>query len=137
MSPARSIDLVDVAAKRLREAGYKDADVKRLADVSDGGIAVRRVPATTTGTYYDGTRNVSYLFQVAVARESERQAIDECCDIAELLTHADLASENGTYRLTSTEVYTDPQELELTDSGITVWECRFKAIITTKGRTTL
>ena len=129
-----SIDLADVAAKRLREAGYADAGVKRLADVQEGGIAVRRVPSATTGAYFDGSRNVAYLFQVVVARESERQAIDECCEIAGMLAHADLASENGTYRLTSAEVYSEPQELELTDSGMTVWECRIKASITTNER---
>ena len=130
----KSIDLVDVAAKRLREAGYANVGVKRLAELKDGGIAVRRVPSTTTGTYFDGSRDVAYLFQVVVARESERQAIDECCGIAGMLPFLDLSSENGTYRLASVGVYTDPQELELTDSGMTVWECRFKAVITTNER---
>lgn len=128
------IDLVDVAAKRLRERGYADASVKRIAEIGGGGIAVRRIPATTTGTYYDGSRDVAYLFQVVVARESERDAIDGCCSIADLLPRLDLSSENGSYLLTSVEVYTEPQELELTDSGQTVWECRFRASITTTER---
>lgn len=127
----KSIDLADVAAKRLREAGYADAGVKRLADVSDGGIAVRRLPATATGCYFNGARDIAYLIQVIVAREPERQAIDECCEIADLLPRVDLESENGTYRLTSASVYTEPQELGLNENGMTVWECRIKAIITT------
>ena len=132
MSAVGSIDLVDIAVKRLREAGYSDAGAKRLSEVNrTGGIAVRRNPSTTTGTYYDGSRDVAYLFQVIVARESERRAIDECCGIASMLPHLDLESENGSYRITSAEVYTDPQELELTDGGITVWECRIKASMTT------
>lgn len=132
----KSIDLADVAAKRLREAGYADAGVKRLADVSGGGIAVRRLPATATGYYYNGSRDVAYLIQVIVARESERRAIDECCNIADMLPRLDLASENGTYLITSASVYTEPQELGLNENGMTVWECRIRAsITTTKGLT--
>lgn len=129
-----SIDLVDVAAKRIREAGYHDAGVKRIADLSSGGIAVRRLPATSTGSYYDGSREIAYLFQVVVARESERRAIDECCGIASMLPNLDLSSENGTYLLTSVSVYTEPQEIELSGNGNAVWECRFKALVTTEGR---
>lgn len=136
MSIVRSVDIVDVAAKRLREAGYPDAGTKRLSEVSTGGIAVRRIPATTTGIYYDGSRDVAYLFQVVVVRESERQAIDECCNISERLPHMDLTSENGTYLITSTSIYTDPQELSLTDGGLSVWEVRFKATITITERIT-
>ncbi len=134
MSP-RSIDIVDVASKRLKAKGYEGVGVKRLSDVSEkGGIAVRRIPSTTTGSYFDGARDVAYLFQVIVARESEVEAIDECCEIGDTLPTMDLASENGTYRITSVAVYTDPQELELSEGGFYVWEVRFKAIITTKGR---
>lgn len=128
-----TIDLPDVAAAALRSAGYADARTARIADIANtGGIAVRRIPATVTGRYYDGSLDVSYLFQVVVARESERDAMDECCEIADLLPKLALASGNGSYRLTSVETYTEPQEVELTGSGTHVWEARFKAVLTTE-----
>ena len=39
----------------------------------------------------------------------------------------DLESENGSYGLTSIEVYTEPQELE--SSPLSVWETRLRANI--------
>ena len=41
----------------------------------------------------------------------------------------DLRSANGSYRLTSAQVYTEPQELS--QGSVTVWECRIKATVTT------
>lgn len=123
------VDFADMAAKRLREMGYSDASTRKLAEVKKGGIAVRRIPSTVTGRYYDGTEAVSYLVQVVVARESEEQAIDECEDIARRLPAQDLASDNGSYSLTSVTVYTEPQELEMKGFPC-VWESRFQANMT-------
>lgn len=127
-----AIDLVDVLAERLREAGFDDAGVRRLADLDRGGIAVRRIPSTTTATYYDGFRSVDYLCQVVVARESEAAAIDECAEIAQTVPTLDLTSQNGSYRLTSVGIYSDPQEISQPEDGIHVWAVRFKAIMTLK-----
>ena len=125
-----SIDFADVLAMRLREAGYADASCRQLSCLKDGGISVRRLPATTTAEYYDGRRRLSYPVQVAVARESELQAMDECCAIAELVSSLDLASRNGTYVLTGAGIYTEPQALEV--SGLPyVWQCRVAADLTT------
>ena len=119
-----------MAAKRLREAGFADASTRKLAELKRGGIAVRRLPYTVIDSYFDGTRCLAYPIQVVVAREGELQAIDECCAIADLLPMADLRSENGTYRITSCEVYTEPQELEM-EGYPAVWECRLRAFIET------
>lgn len=121
------IDLPDVLARKLRDHGY-DAKTRKLADISKGGIAVRRIPSTTIARNYDGTREIAYLTQVVVSREDEMVAIDEIEAITELVPTLDLASDNGSYKLTSTEVYTDPNELQ---TG--VWEVRFRSLITTKG----
>lgn len=122
------IDLPDVLAKRLREAGFGDAKTRKLSDVSKGGIAVRRYPSTTRARYYDGSRDVAYVVQVVVARESEEQAIEECEAIARIVPTLDLRSENGSYDMTSCDAYTDPQEIT---TG--TWEAKFQASITTKG----
>lgn len=125
-----SIDFCDVLAARLREAGYEDARVRRLENVSRGGIAVRRMPSTTAGEYYGGGRSVSYVAQVVVARESEARAIDECCAIAGMLRDLDLRSANGSYGLSAARVYTEPQELY--QGAVTAWEFRVQADITVR-----
>lgn len=127
MTSPKSIDLADVLAKRLRESGYEDARVRRLDAVKDGGIAVRRMPSTCDATYYGGGRSLQYVVQVVVSRESELDAIDDCCAIAGMAPDLDLASENGSYALTSIEVYTEPQELE--SVPLSVWETRLRANI--------
>lgn len=126
----KRIDLAEVLAKRLREKGYKDARVRRLSSIKKGGIAVRRMPSTTTDRYFTGERSIQYVVQIVVARESELQAIDECTDIANLCENLDLKSENGSYALTSVEVYTEPQELET--GAVSVWETRIMARITVR-----
>lgn len=127
MTRPESIDLADVLAKRLREAGYADAKVRRLDAVKYGGIAVRRMPSTCDASYYGGGRSLQYVVQVVVARESELDAIDDCCAIASMAPELDLESENGSYVLTSVEVYTEPQELE--SEPLSVWETRLRANI--------
>ncbi len=124
------LDFADVLAKRLRESGYADAGTRKLAQLKGGGIAVRRIPSAQTAGYYDGTREVAYLVQVVVAREDERRAIEECDGILALAPTLDLASENGSYRLTSCEPYTETQELEV-DGYPYVYECRLRALLTT------
>ena len=124
------IDLADVVAKKLQAAGYTDAKTRKLDDLKGGGIAVRRIPSTKTADYYTGQRQIAYLFQVVVARQSEAQAIDECDSIAALLPTLDLSSENGSYLFTSCEVYTETQELEYPGFPY-VYECRMRANITT------
>lgn len=122
------VDLPDVLAERLRDVGYKDAKTRRLSDISKGGIAIRRIPSATTSSYYDGSRAIAYLVQVVVARQSEVKAIEEIEDIAALVPSFDLRSKNGSYTITSCEIYSEPAEIK---TG--TWEVKFKASITTKG----
>lgn len=124
------IDFADVCAKRIRELGYQDAKTRRLIDIHDGGIAVRRMPTTTITTYYDGSQDLFVVVQVVVARESELQAIQEIDDIATRLPEMDLSSENGSYKFSSAALYTAPQELDNTEN-VSVWEARIRAEVTT------
>lgn len=127
MEPRR-MDFADVLALRLREAGLEDARVARLDGVNEGGVAVRRMPSTVTAEGFDGARCVDLVCQVVVARESELQAIEECQAVADMARSLDLRSLNGSYRLTSAQVYTEPQELS--QGATTAWECRIKAAVT-------
>lgn len=124
------IDLVDRARDFLAAKGY-EAHVKRLDSFTGKeGIVLRRVPSTVTGRYFDGTESVSCIYQVIVRRRSERQAMEECCDIAALLKDAWLGSGNGSYAFVGQEVYTEPQELALDEAGFFAWEVRLEASIT-------
>ncbi len=123
------IDFADVCVERIKELGYTDAKIRRLADISKGGIAVRRMPTTTVTKYYDGSEDQQLVVQVIVARESELQTIDEIDDISQRLPEMNLESQNGSYHLTSAELYTAPQELDYTE-GVSVWETRIRAFIT-------
>ncbi|MEG2369204.1 MAG: minor capsid protein [Raoultibacter sp.] len=123
------IDVVDVAALKLKEAGY-ETSVKRLDELdSREGVVLRRLPATVTARYADLGQSVAYVFQAIVKRRDEERAIDDCEKITNLLVHADLASRNGSYVFTNAEVYTEPQELELNESGYFIWEARIRVNI--------
>lgn len=128
-----SIDIVDVLAKQLRGIGKKKVSTRRLSDVTDGGIVIRRQQPIKKTTYFDGSRDLDYIIQVVVVAEAEDVAIDECYDLAHVVPTLDLDSENGSYTLTGVGVYSDPRELELTGSLNTAWEVRFAASMTTKG----
>lgn len=128
------LDFADVLAARLQDNGYADARPGKLANLKDGGIVVRRIPSAITASYYDGPREIAYIVQVAVAREDEEQAIDECDGILALAPFLDLRSANGSYAFTGCEPYTDTQELEIPGYPY-VYECRLRAVITTtRGR---
>lgn len=123
------IDLVDRAKEFLAEKGY-EAHVKRLDQFTGKeGIVLRRVGGAVTGRYFDGGESVSCIYQVVVRRRSEREAMEQCCDIAELLKDAWLESENGSYSLVGQEAYTEPQELALDEAGFYAWEARIEASI--------
>jgi hypothetical protein len=125
-----TIDLVDVAVDFLQSKGYSDT-VKRRLDSLTGreGIVVRRQPSTVTNRYQDRGKGISYIYQVVVRRRDEQLAMEQCSAIAALLEEATLESINGTYRFIGSEVYTEPQELELEDDGFYAWEARIEALI--------
>lgn len=124
------IDVTKSAKVLLKSKGI-EAGVRRLDSLEKKeGVIIRPLPYTTTGTHFDRTREISYLFQVVVKRRSELQAIGEISDIEGMLDGAYLSSLNGSYEGGACEVYTDPQELELNESGFSVYEVRFRVLIT-------
>lgn len=129
------IDLVDAVEKAIRDAGYGDTYFRRLDSATRReGIVIRRLPATVTGRYYDGRKDVRYYVQIVVKLRSEERAMGECEAIADLLEHADLSSEAGTYDITSCTVDTEPQELELNEANMHAWKTVIAASITTNER---
>lgn len=129
------IDLLDAAEARIREAGHGTTYFRRLdSSAKREGIVIRRLPATVTGRYFDGRKDVRYYFQVIVKRRSEEQAMEECEAIADLLEAADLSSASGSYAITSCVVDSEPQELELNEANMHAWKTVLMASITTRER---
>lgn len=128
----KPIDLPDILAKRLREFGF-DAQVKRLADADNGGMVIRALPATIRARYYNGPVDMQYLVQVIAVRESEEQARQEIDEIAWIAPSLDLTSENGSYSITSVDIYSLPQETRPPERGYYTWDVVLEAIITRKG----
>jgi len=125
-----TVDLVDRVRDALLLNGHADAHVKRLDSFTGKeGICIRRLPSTTVNRYIDRSRTAEYVYQVVVRRRSERAAMDECCDIADLLDGMRVESGNGSYRFSSQEVYTEPQELELDEANFYAWHVRMVASI--------
>lgn len=123
------IDLVEGVKALLVENGF-DAHVKRLdAFTGKEGVCVRRLPSSAAAKYMNRKRCVGYLYQVVVRRRSEREAMEECEDIARILESARVESANGSYGFTSQEVYTEPQELEIDEAGFYAWHVRMIASI--------
>lgn len=128
------VDLPDVLASRLREAGY-DAQVKRLDDADNGGLVIRRLPAVVSARYLDGTLDVRYMVQIIAVCESEAESQEIIDRLAYLVPNLDLASENGSYRFTSIDIYSAPTETRPPERGYYAWDVVFEAVITTtKGR---
>jgi len=120
----------------LKQSGYTNVHSRRL-NVSDKkeGIIVRPLPLTQTHRYFDGSFRADDLVSVMVKSFSEEEAATTCQSIVDTLSGAHIASNNGSYVMepTGLEVYSFPQELELTDEKMFIYEARLSAPIT-KGR---
>jgi hypothetical protein len=129
------MDLLDVAERRIREAGYGTTYFRRLdAATKKEGIVMRPLPCTTKGKYYTGERDVLFYFQVMSKRRSEEQAMGEAMRIADLLEKSDMRSMDGSYRITSLDIDTEPGEIEASESLYYIWGFTALASITTNER---
>lgn len=128
------IDLPDMAARYVEAAGYEGVTLRKLDQMTGkSGIVVRRVPSSLTGRYYDGAREVAYVYQVVVRQRSEVRAMQLAAELADLLDGAEIRSGNGSYEFVAQEVYTLPQSLEAGEEGFYAQEFRLKALIETRG----
>ena len=129
------MDLLDVAQARIEEAGYATAGFRRLdQSLRNEGIVIRELPATTRARYYGGERDVEYYFQVISKRLDEERSRDEINGICDLLEGADMASQDGSYTITSLVVDAEPGAIEIAEDKYHPWAATFLATITTKER---
>lgn len=122
-------DLLDSICGYLEAEGFPC--VKKRLDEFTGreGNLVRLMQATVEHRNFDRTRDVRQPFQVLVVRESEREAMEVCERIAEVLDDVQIVSGNGSYIAINTELYNGPSEMELDERGLYVWQVRFIAEI--------
>lgn len=124
------VDVPEQAVAYIKEHGYDDVYLRRLDSMTGReGIVVRRLPSTVQGRSYSGARTLHYLYQVIVRRRSEREAIEQAEELANLLDLAPLQSANGSFALVQQEIYTPAQELTLSESGFYAYEFRVRAEI--------
>ena len=122
-------DLLDRICDLLEAHDYP-CQKKRLDQFTGReGNLVRLMPATVTSRNFDRTRNVRQPFQVLIVRESEREAMEACERVAEILYDTAIVSFNGSYIAVNTELYNGPSEMELDERNLYVWQVRFIAEI--------
>lgn len=130
MLPGTVIDLAEVVATKVRELGYKDAKVHRIANITDDGIAIIRGQTIEETVYFDGLKDLIYPIRIVVSREQYVEALEVSSDIAWHVTKEDLSSANGSYKFTSADVYEQPHEIDFVD-GCHIFETTINAMITT------
>ena len=96
-----AIDICEVAADALAEAGI--AAKARPLSAIDGksGTVVRLMPSVARRTYMDGSRLLDCYVQVVSKGEpgDEFEPMDVCERAARVLESADLQSRNGSYEI--------------------------------------
>lgn len=126
------IDIVDVVAKKLEDAGLTPVRLRPLKN-NEEGICIRRIPSAVVATYMDGTQEIAYLFEVYVRYLDEERAIIECETAIGLINMANLPSANGSYRFISCGIYSHTTEVERRTDGKRTYKVGFKAEIETQG----
>ena len=125
-----ALDLLDVMAERLREAGIADVFTK----MPDGRAHPESVtlafgvPDRKT-VYYDGTATSPLRVTVIAKRLGEFEAMATAQLAEDVIRTSPLDSENGSYEIEGVET-TDPQPLPWNESGRFVWA--FDAYIETR-----
>lgn len=95
-----AIDICEVAARLLREAGIASARAQPLTAIDKkDGVVVRLMPSVTRRTYMDGSRLLDCYVQVVAKSLDEYEPMDACERAARVLTSSDLSSENGSYEI--------------------------------------
>lgn len=130
-----TIDLPIAARDAIRAWGFADAECRRLDTMTgESGIVVRHIGTTVSSAYYNGDRTLRYVYQVVSRRTSAAQAMEEVATIAYMMEHMPLNSSNGSFRCIDQEIYTEPHEIAVDDSGYHVWAVGFVAEIVPNSR---
>lgn len=121
-------DIITVA-RNVLEAQGMSANLRRLDEMTGKeGIVIRLLPITRTDSHYDLSECLEVPYQVIARCRSDSQAYGMCTKAVELLEHRIFPIEGGS--VTDQEVYTYPQELELSESGFYAYETRMTAYVT-------
>ena len=116
------VDVCEVVKAAIEAEGYRNVYVKRLDELTGKeGIVVRPSALLTARRYSNRTWTTDYIVNVMCRYRSEHEAMQTCFGLRDLLDGAALARINGSYRWTSTEVYTEPQEIALDEADMYVW----------------
>lgn len=127
-----SYDICESARAVLAENGI-EASLKRLDSFTGKeGTVIRAVPSATVDRYYDRSRTVAAIYQVACRSRSERTAKETAERAADALAWAEVPSLNGSYRFISQEIYTEPAEMDLEEDGFYAYQVTFRAEIETR-----
>lgn len=122
-------EIVKGAKTTLESQGFHGIYLRRLDEMTGKeGIVIRLLPITRTDTHFDLSECLEIPYQIIARFRSDSEAFDECSKAVELLEHRTYPLDGG--YLTDQEVYTYPQELELSESGFFAYEARLAAQVT-------
>ena len=126
----KAIDICEVAARALCEAGIPAKALPLTAIDGKDGVVVRLMPSVTRRTYMDGSRLLTCYVQVVAKSLDEYGAMDTCERAARILTGADLSSANGSYEVVGlAEQDGDVERLAIGADRRRVWAVRVAAQI--------
>lgn len=121
-------DIITAARDVLASQGMS-ANLRRLDEMTGKeGIVIRLLPITRTDSHYDLSECLEVPYQIIARYRSDSQAYGMCAKAVELLEHRIFPIEGGS--VTDQEIYTYPQELELSESGFYAYETRLTAHVT-------
>lgn len=127
-----SYDICESARAVLAANGI-EASLKRLDSFTGReGTVIRSVPSATVDRYYDRSRVVAAIYQVACRSRSEKTAKETAERVADALAWAEVPSLNGSYRFIDQEIYTEPSEMELEEDGFYAYQVTIRAEIETR-----
>lgn len=128
----RALDLTQVIAKRIEDAGLGKAYTKQpnAKKVSESIVVILGAP-TRENFYFDGSRDVIQMVSVYVKRREEDAAASIADKVGDVLREADLTSENGSYELTSAITFT-AHPFAFDPSGFFIWAIEAEISMTRK-----
>ena len=129
------LDVCEVIRDALEAKGFENVYLKRLGELTGReGIVVRPVSPSVSRRYADRSWSTDFIVNVMCRYRSESEAMAACYAVASAIDSAQLESANGSYKWTSTGVYTEPQELVLDEANMYVWAVQFRVVIERRER---
>lgn len=119
-------EIIKRAKSTLEAHGIKGVYLRRLDEMTGKeGLIIRLLPITRSDTHFDLSECLQVPYQVIARFRSDSEAFEMCSKAVEILEHCVFPIEGA--HLSDQEVYTYPQELEVSESGFYVYEARLTA----------